>query len=142
VNWNSGMKDRPVAAGDSEDHRSAFSPLEPCGIMPAPDRSARARRCRSIAIYGHSRTAARRQSGQPVRDGRGPDRAGGDARVGAAVVQGLLTRTYFRDGADAANRTGIAGTGMLELAKQLDAQARELARRGRPVDGEVADPFR
>ena len=24
-----------------------------------------------------------------------------DARVGAAIVEGLLTRTYFRDGADA-----------------------------------------
>jgi hypothetical protein len=65
-----------------------------------------------------------------------------DARVGAAVVEGLLTRTYFRDGADATHRTGIAGTGILELSARLDTQAEELARRGRPVDGEVADLFR
>jgi hypothetical protein len=64
-----------------------------------------------------------------------------DARVGAAVVEGLLTRTYFRDAADAARRTGIAGTDMLELAGRLDAQARELERRGRPVDGQVTDLF-
>lgn len=65
-----------------------------------------------------------------------------DARVGAAIVEGLLTRTYFRDGADAGYRTGIAGTGILELAERLDAQAKELDRRGRPVDGDVADLFR
>jgi hypothetical protein len=64
-----------------------------------------------------------------------------DARVGAAVVEGLLTRTYFRDGADATHRTGIAGTDMLELAARLDVQARELASRGRPVDGSVAELF-
>jgi hypothetical protein len=64
-----------------------------------------------------------------------------DARVGASIVEGLLTRTYFRDGADATHRTGIAGTGMLELAERLGAQARELERRGRPVDGTVADLF-
>jgi hypothetical protein len=62
--------------------------------------------------------------------------------VGAAVVEGLLTRTYFRDGADATHRTGIAGTDMIELGTRLDLQAEELARRGRPVDGEVADLFR
>lgn len=64
-----------------------------------------------------------------------------DARVGAALVEGLLTRTYFRDGADAAWRTGIAGTGLLEVTDRLDTQARELARRGRPVDGTVTDLF-
>ncbi|MEN3310283.1 MAG: hypothetical protein V7603_6485 [Micromonosporaceae bacterium] len=65
-----------------------------------------------------------------------------DARVGASIVEGLLTRTYFRDGADATRRTGIAGTDMLELAARLDTQAQELERRGRPVDGDVADLFR
>jgi hypothetical protein len=65
-----------------------------------------------------------------------------DARVGAAVVEGLLSRTYFRDGADAARRTGTAGTDLLELAERLGVQAQELARRGRPVDGTVADLFR
>jgi hypothetical protein len=66
----------------------------------------------------------------------------GDARVSAAVVEGLLTRTYFRDGADAARRTGMAGADLLELRERLDAQARELAGRGRPVDGAVEDLFR
>ncbi|HKT01143.1 MAG TPA: nucleotidyltransferase domain-containing protein [Rugosimonospora sp.] len=64
-----------------------------------------------------------------------------DARVGAAVVDGLLTRTYFRDGADATHRTGTAGTDMLELAERLAGQAAELAKRGRPVDGTVAELF-
>jgi hypothetical protein len=64
-----------------------------------------------------------------------------DARVGAAVVDGLLTRTYFRDGPDAVRRTGLAGAPLPELAERLDAQATELARRGRPVDGEIADLF-
>jgi hypothetical protein len=64
-----------------------------------------------------------------------------DARVAAAVVDGLLTRTYFRDGPDAVRRTGLAGVPMPEIAERLDAQAAELARRGRPVDGEVADLF-
>jgi hypothetical protein len=63
------------------------------------------------------------------------------ARVGAAVVDGLLTRTYFRDPADAARRTGMAGVPMAELDERLAAQATELANRGRPVDGEVADLF-
>jgi hypothetical protein len=31
---------------------------------------------------------------------------------------------------------------MLELAARLDTQAQELERRGRPVDGDVADLFR
>jgi hypothetical protein len=64
-----------------------------------------------------------------------------DARVGAAVVEGLLTRTYFRDEADAVRRTGIAGLGLPDLRERLAAQAEELARRGRPVDGEIADLF-
>jgi len=64
-----------------------------------------------------------------------------DARVGAAVVEGLLTRTYFRDDADAVRRTGIAGLDLTELGERLSAQAVELARRGRPVDGTVADLF-
>jgi len=64
-----------------------------------------------------------------------------DARVGAAVVDGLLTRTYFRDAPDAVRRTGLAGAPMPELADRLAAQAAELAKRGRPVDGEIADLF-
>jgi hypothetical protein len=61
------------------------------------------------------------------------------ARVGTALVEGLLTRTYFRDGADAVRRTGIAGLGVTELAARLRVLAQDLAGRGRPVDGEVDD---
>jgi hypothetical protein len=64
-----------------------------------------------------------------------------DARVGAAVVDGLLTRTYFRDDADAVRRTGIAGMGVSDLGDRLTAQAETLARRGRPVDGTITDLF-
>jgi hypothetical protein len=64
-----------------------------------------------------------------------------DARVGAAVVDGLLTRTYFRDAPDAVRRTGLAGAPMDDLAGRLAAQAAELARRGRPVDGAVDELF-
>jgi hypothetical protein len=64
-----------------------------------------------------------------------------DARVAAAVVDGLLSRTYFRDGPDAVRRTGLGGVPMGELAERLAGQAIELARRDRPVDGEVADLF-
>lgn len=65
-----------------------------------------------------------------------------EARVGTAVVDGLLTRTYFRDSADACHRTGTAGADLLELGERLRAQAIELTRRGRPVDGVVEDLFR
>jgi hypothetical protein len=65
-----------------------------------------------------------------------------DARVSAAIVEGLLSRTYFRDDADAVRRTGIAGLSLPELADRLAVQAEALARRGRPVDGTVADLFR
>jgi hypothetical protein len=64
-----------------------------------------------------------------------------DARVGAALVEGLLTRTYFRDDADAVRRTGIAGMGVVDLGDRLDAQSETLAERGRPVDGRIADLF-
>jgi hypothetical protein len=64
-----------------------------------------------------------------------------DARVGAAVVEGLLSRTYFRDAPDAVRRTGIAGLGLSDLRDRLAAQAEELTKRGRPVDGEVSDLF-
>jgi hypothetical protein len=64
-----------------------------------------------------------------------------EARVGTAIVDGLLTRTYFRSAPDAVRRTGLAGAPLPELAERLTVQATELARRGRPVDGEVADLF-
>ncbi|MBO0868287.1 MAG: nucleotidyltransferase domain-containing protein [Micromonosporaceae bacterium] len=65
-----------------------------------------------------------------------------EARVAVAVVDGLLTRTYFRDGPDAARRTGTAWLGLTELAHRLEEQAGRLAERGRPVSGTVADLFR
>jgi hypothetical protein len=64
-----------------------------------------------------------------------------DARVRAAVVEGLLSRTYFRDAADAVRRTGIAGLGLADLRERLVIQAEELAKRGRAVDGDIADLF-
>jgi hypothetical protein len=62
-----------------------------------------------------------------------------EARLAVAVVDGLLTRTYFRNSADAVRRAGVASAHIHELGERLTAQSRELARRGRPVDGEVAD---
>ena len=39
----------------------------------------------------------------------------GEARLHAAMVIGLLSRTYFRNAADAVKRTGMAGADMTEL---------------------------
>jgi hypothetical protein len=64
-----------------------------------------------------------------------------EARLAVAVVDGLLTRTYFRDSADAVKRTGVATSHIYELGERLEAQATELAKRGRPVDGDVDDLF-
>jgi hypothetical protein len=63
----------------------------------------------------------------------------GAARLAAALVDGLLTRTYFRDSADAVRRTGLGDVDLTELGRRLRAQADELAKRGRPVDATVAD---
>lgn len=63
----------------------------------------------------------------------------GTARLGAAVVEGLLTRTYFRGAADAVARTGMGVAGLGELAQSLERQAQRLARRGYPVDGSIDD---
>ena len=51
-----------------------------------------------------------------------------------AVVDGLLTRTYFRNSADAVKRAGVATSHIYELGERLSVQAKELARRGRPVE--------
>jgi hypothetical protein len=64
-----------------------------------------------------------------------------EARVAAAAVEGLLTRTYFRGTADAARRTGTGSLDLTELAERLDVQAAELAQRGRPVNGSVEALF-
>ncbi|RZU74028.1 hypothetical protein EV384_2467 [Micromonospora kangleipakensis] len=63
----------------------------------------------------------------------------GEARLAAATVNGLLSRTYFRDPGDAVRRTGLAGADMTEVGAVLARQAEELAARGRPVDGTVDD---
>ena len=59
----------------------------------------------------------------------------GEARLNAAMVIGLLSRTYFRNAADAVKRTGMAGASMTDLSAVLRSQAEELTARGRPVDG-------
>jgi hypothetical protein len=65
----------------------------------------------------------------------------GQARLTAAMVTGLLSRTYFRNSADAVQRTGLASADMTELGGILRDQADELARRGRPVDARPNDLF-
>jgi predicted nucleotidyltransferase len=62
----------------------------------------------------------------------------GEARLHTAMVIGLLSRTYFRNAADAVKRTGMAGADMTELGAVLKSQAEELTARGRPVDGPLS----
>ena len=64
-----------------------------------------------------------------------------EARLHAAMVTGLLSRTYFRNRADAVKRTGLAGADMTELGAVLKGQAEDLTARGRPVDGPLSDLF-
>jgi len=64
-----------------------------------------------------------------------------EARLHAALVTGLLSRTYFRNRADAVRRTGLAGADMTELGATLKAQAEDLTARGRPVDGPLSTIF-
>jgi hypothetical protein len=61
----------------------------------------------------------------------------GEGRLAAAMLVGLLNRTYFRNSADAMRRTGLAGADVVGLGELLRARAEELAARGRPVDGTV-----
>jgi predicted nucleotidyltransferase len=65
----------------------------------------------------------------------------GAARLNAAMVIGLLGRTYFRNPADAVKRTGMAGADMTELGATLKSQAEEITARGRPVDGSLQSLF-
>ncbi|MFG1604312.1 nucleotidyltransferase domain-containing protein [Actinoplanes sp. NPDC049265] len=65
-----------------------------------------------------------------------------EARLHAAMVTGLLSRTYFRSRADAVKRTGLASADMRELGALLKAQAEDLTARGRPVDGTIDDFLR
>ncbi|MGH3662558.1 MAG: nucleotidyltransferase domain-containing protein [Micromonosporaceae bacterium] len=62
-----------------------------------------------------------------------------EARVATAVVDGLLTRTYFRDSVDAVARSGLAHAHVDELTEKLATQSAELQRRGRPAEGEISD---
>ncbi|MEV6595294.1 nucleotidyltransferase domain-containing protein [Actinoplanes sp. NPDC051346] len=64
-----------------------------------------------------------------------------EARLHAALVTGLLTRTYYRSRADAVKRAGLAGADMTELGAVLKSQAEELTARGRPVDGPLGALF-
>jgi predicted nucleotidyltransferase len=64
-----------------------------------------------------------------------------EARLHGAMVAGLLSRTYFRNRADAVKRTGLAGADMQELSAVLKAQADDLTARGKPVDGPLSDFF-
>jgi hypothetical protein len=64
-----------------------------------------------------------------------------EARLSAASVVGLLSRTYFRNAADAVKRTGLAGADLIVLGEVLRDQAADLANRGKPVDGSVSDLF-
>jgi hypothetical protein len=62
-----------------------------------------------------------------------------ESRLAVALVQGLLTRTYYRDRADAVRRAGVASAHIYELGERLTRYAQELATRGRPVDGDLDD---
>jgi hypothetical protein len=62
-----------------------------------------------------------------------------EARLATALVDGLLSRTYFRGSADAVRRTGSGEAGLTDLDLRLAAQAQELARRGAPVDATADD---
>ncbi|XVV11495.1 nucleotidyltransferase domain-containing protein [Actinoplanes sp. CA-131856] len=64
-----------------------------------------------------------------------------ECRLHAALVAGLLSRTYFRNKADAVRRTGLAGADVQELASVLKSQAEDLTARGRPVDGNLSELF-
>ena len=64
-----------------------------------------------------------------------------EARLHAAMVAGLLSRTYFRNRADAVKRTGLASTDMHELGAVLKSQAEDITARGKPVDGTLAAFF-
>ena len=89
--------------------------------------------CQATIAHGHARRMAELYE---------PEVAAmtlAEARLAVAMVEGLLTRTYFRNSADAVRRTGLAAAHLTDLGERLSIQARELAHRGRPVDGDIAD---
>src|SRR5439155_1486862 len=71
----------------------------------------------------------------------------GEARLAAALVEGLLTRTYFRGGADAVSRTGVGEADLAQVGRRLAAQVLlgvhtqrlvgVLAQRPRHLEGEA-----
>jgi hypothetical protein len=63
----------------------------------------------------------------------------GEARLSAALVEGLLARTYFRNRPDAIRQTGFGTLDVPGLDARLQIQARDLEKRGCPVDGDVED---
>lgn len=65
----------------------------------------------------------------------------GETRLHTAMVIGLLSRSHFRNAADAVRRTGMAGADMTELHTVLSKQAEDLTARGRPVDGPLSSLF-
>jgi predicted nucleotidyltransferase len=64
-----------------------------------------------------------------------------EARLHASLVAGFLSRTYFRNRADAVRRTGLAAADMRELGSVLATQAEEIGARGKPVDGPLSALF-
>jgi hypothetical protein len=89
--------------------------------------------CRATIVHGR----ARRITDSP--ETGAAMMALAEARLAVAVVEGLLTRTYVRGSADAVRRAGVASSTVLDLGERLTAQSLELARRGRPVDGDITD---
>jgi hypothetical protein len=63
----------------------------------------------------------------------------GQARLAAALVDGLLSRTYFHSSAEAVARTALGDATLPDLLTRLTEQAATLAQRGHPVTGEIAD---
>ncbi|NUS72796.1 MAG: nucleotidyltransferase domain-containing protein [Corynebacteriales bacterium] len=63
------------------------------------------------------------------------------ARAQTAIVDGLMSRTYFRGSADAGRRTGVSGLDLQALGERLSQQAATLSDRGQPVDASIAELF-
>jgi predicted nucleotidyltransferase len=107
-------------------------------------RLAEARELEFAALAREAWCHAQSMYGDAIRLAQWHDTAGallalGEARLSAALVEGLLSRTYFRGGADAVSRTGLGEADLPEVGRRLTTQAETLAKRGHPVDGTIAD---
>ncbi len=60
-----------------------------------------------------------------------------EAVTATAVVEGLITRTYFRDRTDAVVRTGLAGAGLPDVRAAQRDQLDRLAATGYPLDASL-----